>query len=69
MPINPRRIWACCFCSETFSSEWLQISHSTNQHSDLNEIISLIQIDLSNNGSLTDLTQYYDPTVMDIIMP
>ena len=62
-------IWSCDFCSETFASEWSQISHSSNQHSDLNEIILLMQVDSSSNGALTDLTQYYDSTLMDIIMP
>ena len=40
-----------------------------NQHSDLNKIILLMQVDSSSNGALTDLTQYYDSTLMDIIMP
>ena len=39
------------------------------QHMDLNDIISLIQIDEANDGALTDLTQYFDPSCMDIIMP
>ena len=65
----PRRIWPCGFCSETFASEWEQINHSSRNHSDLNQIISLIQVDRSNVGVLTDLTQYYDPTLMDIILP
>ena len=65
----PRKIWSCDFCSEIFPSEWSKISHSTNQHSDLNEIVSIIQLDQRNNGALTDLTQYYDPTLMAIILP
>ena len=64
-----RRVWPCDFCPEIFSSEWEQISHSSSQHSDLNEIIALLQMDLSNNGALTDLLQYYDPSTMDIILP
>ena len=64
-----RRIWSCDFCTALFSSEWTQISHTSRQHSDLNEIISLIQADARRNGALTDLLQYYDPSTMDIIMP
>ena len=66
--MSRRRIWSCDFCSEVFSSEWAKISHSSRQHADLNEIISLIQVDTSRNGALTDLLQYYDPSTMDIIM-
>ena len=61
----PRRsrwtIWSCEFCSETFPSEWAKVSHSSEQHSDLNDIINLIQVDQRNTGALTDLLQYYDP--------
>ena len=53
------KLWSCEFCSETFSSEWAKINHSSKQHSDLNDIINLIQRDVSNNSTLTDLTQYY----------
>ena len=67
--MSRRRIRSCDFCTEVFSSEWAQISHTSRQHSDLNEIISLIQADTSRNGALTDLLQYYDPSSMDIIMP
>ena len=68
MPNRWKR-WSCEFCSEMFSSEWAKISHSSNQHSDLNDIINLIQNDITNNGTLTDLIQYYDPSSMEIILP
>ena len=68
MPNRWKR-WSYEFCSETFPSEWAKISHSSNQHSDLNGIIDLIQNDIRNDGALTDLTQYYDPSTMEIILP
>lgn len=61
--------WPCEFCSESFPTEWAKIGHSSMQHMDLNDIISLIQIDQANDGALTDLTQYFDPSCMDIIIP
>ena len=66
---NRWQTWSCEFCSEIFSSEWAKISHSSIEHSDLNNIVSLIQADESNNGPLTDSLQYFDPSAMDIIMP
>ena len=36
---------------------------------DLNDIFNLIQVDIKNDGVLTDLTKYYDPILMDIILP
>ena len=68
MPRRKSR-WPCEFCSEIFPTEWAKIGHSSNQHMDLNDIISLIQIDQTNDGALTDLTQYFDLSCMDIIMP
>ena len=58
--------------TEGYRSEWWTlavVSHSSSEHSDLNEIINLIQVDMSRDGALTDLLQYYDPISMDIILP
>ena len=59
----------CEFCSAVFSTEWSKIAHSTSQHSDLNAIVTSIQADMDNEHFLEDVTQFYDPTSMDIILP
>ena len=58
--------------TEGYGSDWWTlavVSHSSTEHSDLNEIINLIQVDMGKDGALTDLLQYYDPISMDIILP
>ena len=71
MPRRGSRLkcWPCDFCSESFPSEWAKISHSSNDHQDLNDIFSLILEDQKNDGALTDLTQFYDPSSLDIKQP
>ena len=71
MPRRGSRVknWPCEFCSEIFSSEWAKIHHSSNEHKDLNEIFSLMLEDQKEDGALTDLTQYFDPSSLDIIKP
>ena len=59
----------CEFCSSVFDTEWAMIAHSTSQHSDLNAIFNSIQADIASGGILLDVTQIYDPTSMDIILP
>ena len=59
----------CEFCSSVFSTEWSKIAHSTSQHSDLNGIVTSIQVDMNSGDILVDLTQFYDPNTMDIILP
>ena len=59
----------CEFCSAVFTTEWSKIAHSTSQHSDLNVIFTSIQADMENGGILVDLTECYDSTSMDIILP
>ena len=62
-------IFFCEFCSAVFSTEWSKIAHSTSQHGDLNAIVTSIQADIDNDGALIDVTQFYDPTSMDVILP
>ena len=59
----------CEFCSSVFDTEWSKIAHSTTQHSDLNAIVTSMQSEMENGGTLVDLTQFYDPITMDIILP
>ena len=59
----------CEFCSAVFSTEWSKIALSASQHSDLNAIVTSIQADMDNGDFLEDVTQFYDPTSMDIILP
>ena len=59
----------CEFCSSVFTTEWSKIAHSTSQHSDLNAIVTSIQVDIDNGGMLVDVTQFYDLKSMDIILP
>ena len=56
-------------CSSVFDTEWAKIAHSTTQHSDLNAAFTSIQSDMQNGGSLVDLTQFFDPISMDIVLP
>ena len=70
MPKRKRsETFSCEFCSAVFSTEWSKIAHSTSQHSDLNAIVTSMQADMENGGILVDLTQLFDPTIMDIILP
>ena len=70
MPKRKRsETFSCEFCSAVFSTEWSKIAHSTSQHSDLNAILTSMQTDIENGGILVDVTQLYDPTIMDIILP
>ena len=54
----------CEFCSSVFENEWAKISHSTIEHSDLNAIVTTIQIDKENGGRLHNLTQWEIDSVL-----